>query len=76
MKENKKIQILDTGLGSLQIASKKVVYKAGKSIGNKIAGAVTKSNGDKILKQELVKERIIQPENRENILNQLKQALL
>ena len=76
MKENKKIQILDTGLGSLQIASKKVVYKAGKSIGNKIADAVTKSNGDKILKQELVKERIIQPENREKILNQLKQALL
>ena len=53
------------------MASKKIVYKAGKFIGNKIADAVTKSNGDKILKQELVKEIIIPPENREKILNEL-----
>ena len=33
-------------------ASKKVVHKAGVSLGNKITDAVTKSSDDKIVKQE------------------------
>ena len=36
-------QLLDTGLDSLKTASKKVVHKAGKLLGNKIAGAVTQT---------------------------------
>ena len=37
---------MDTGLNF----SKKVVHKAGEVLGNKIAGAVTKSNNNKIVK--------------------------
>ena len=44
-----KNQFLDTGLDSSKSASKKVAHKAGKFISNKAAGAVTKSNGDKIV---------------------------
>ena len=47
LQENKKKQLLDTG----QDAFKKVIHKAGESMGNKIADAVTKSNDDKIVKQ-------------------------
>ena len=43
-----KKQVLDTGLD----ASQKVIHKAGEFIGNKIAEAITKSNDDKIVKQE------------------------
>ena len=45
-----KKQLMDKGLD----ASKKVVYKAGKYLGNKIAAAITKSNDDNIEKQEPV----------------------
>ena len=48
---------------------KKVVHKAGKFLGNKIANAVTKSNDNKIVKQEPVEE--IPPEKRDEILNKL-----
>ena len=57
-----KKQILDTGLDSLKTASKKVVHKAGEFTGNKIADAVTKSNDDKVAKQEPVEKIIIPPE--------------
>ena len=46
-----KQQILDKGLN----ASKKVVHKADKFIGNKIVDAVTTSSDDNIEKQEPVK---------------------
>ena len=56
---------LSSGVDALKTASKKVTHKAGEFIGNKI--------GDKILKP--VEEIIIQPEKREEILNELKQVL-
>ena len=43
-----KRQLLDTGLDAVKTTSKKVVHKVGEFIGNKIADAVTKSNGDNI----------------------------
>ena len=58
-------KLLDTGVDALKTASIKVISKAGEFIGNKI--------GDKILKP--VEEIIIQPEKREEILNELKQVL-
>ena len=57
-----KRQLLDTGLDAVKTTSKKVVYKVGEFIGNKIADAVTKSNGDNIEKQEPDEEIIIPPE--------------
>ena len=52
---------MDTGLDG----SKKVVHKAGQLTGNKISDTVTKSNDDKILKQEHFEEIIIPPEKRD-----------
>ena len=46
---------MDAGLN----ASKKVVYKAGEFLGNKILDAITKSNDDNIEKQEPAEEKII-----------------
>ena len=66
-----KKQLLDKGLD----ASLKVVHKAGKSIGNKIADAATKSSDDNIEKQEPVEEIIIPSEKRKEILNKLRKAL-
>ena len=63
-------------IDSLKTASKKVVHKAGEFIKNKIADAVTKSNDDKIVKQEPVEEIIIRPEERDEILNKLRHVLL
>ena len=63
----------------LTTASKKVIYKAAEATGNKIAGAVAKSNDDKIVKANEnlrnVEEVIIAPEKREEILNELRQVL-
>ena len=67
-KKTKKKQLLDTG----QDAFKKVIHKASESMGNKIADAVTKSNDDKIVKQEPVEEMINPPEKRNEILNKLR----
>ena len=62
---------MTTGLDSLKSASKKVVHKAGEFLGNKIADAVTKSNGVKIVKPDEnprnVEEIIIPPKKRRNI---------
>ena len=66
---------MDIGLDSLKTASKKAVHKAGEVLGNKVADAVTKSNDDKIVKQEPVKEIIIPLEKRDEILNKLKKLL-
>ena len=70
-----KKQLLDTELDSLKTASKKVVHKTDTFLGNKIADVVTKPKDDKIVKQEPVKEIIIQLENRDEILNKLRQVL-
>ena len=62
-----KKQLLDTGLN----ASKKVEFhKAGESIENKIADAITKSSNDNIEKEEPVEEIIIPPEKREEMLTE------
>ena len=58
---------MDTGLDAVKTASKKVVHEAGEFIGNKIADAVTKSNDNKIVKQELVKEVTILPKKWDEI---------
>ena len=67
---------MDTGLHALKTASKKVVHKTGRFLGNKIADAVTKSNGHKVVKQEPVKEIIIRPEEKDEILKELRQIFL
>ena len=67
---------MDIGLDALKIASKKVVHKTGKWLGNKIAEAVTKPNDNEIGKQEPVEEIIIPLEKRDEILNKLRQVLL
>ena len=54
---------------------KKLVHKAGKFTGNKIADAVTKSNNDNTEKQEPVEEIIIPPEKTDEALNKLRKAL-
>ena len=67
----------------LNTASKKVVHKAGKFSGKKIADAVAKSNDDKIVKPKHVidkhprnvEEIIIPPEKRWEILSELRQVL-
>ena len=55
--------------------SKRVVHKAGEVLGNKIAFTVTKSNDDKIVKQEHVEKIIIPLEKSDKVLNKLRQAL-
>ena len=70
-----KKELFDTGLDSLKTASKKMVHKAGEFIGNIIADAVTKSNNNKIVKQEPAEEIIIPPEKRDEILNKLRKVL-
>ena len=74
MRKYKK-ELLDTGPDSLKTTSKKVVHKAGKFLGNQIADVVTKSNDDKIVKQEPVEEIIIPLEKRDEILNKLRKVL-
>ena len=63
---------MDTGLDSLNTASKKVVHKAGRFLGNKIGDAVSKSNYDKIVKPDEnprnVEEIIIPLEKRDETL--------
>ena len=74
-RKNKK-QLFDTGVDALKTTSKKVVHKTSKFVGNKIAHAVTKSNGDKMVKQEPVEEIIIPLGKRDGILNNLRQVIL
>ena len=52
------------------------MHKAGRLLGNQIADAVNKSNGDKIVKQESIEEIIIPPEEKDEILNKLRQVSL
>ena len=64
-------EIMDKGLN----VSKKLVHHAGGFIGNNIADAVTKSNDDKIMKEEPIEEIIIPTEKGEQILNKLRRLL-
>ena len=66
---------MNTRLDVLKTASKERVYKAGEFLENKIIEAVTKSNNNKIEKQETVEEIINQTEKTEEILNELRQEL-
>ena len=66
---------MDTGLDTVKTASKKVVYKAGEFIRNKMADKVTKWNNDNIEKKEPAEEIIIPPENRDYILDKLTKLL-
>ena len=76
-------QLLDTatktGLDALKTASKKLVHKAaeatGEFIGNKIADKITKPKPVPDENFGDVEEIIIPPENREEILNELRQVL-
>ena len=54
---------------------KKVVHKTLKFLGRKIADGVTNSNNDNNKKQKTIKEIIIPPEKREEILNKLRKVL-
>ena len=67
---------MNTGLDAVETASTKVANKKGEFIVNKIADTVTLSNNNKIEKQGPVEEIIIPLENREEILNHLRQGLL
>ena len=58
---------MDIGLDYLKTASKKKVRNTGEFLGNKIAYAVTKSSGDKIVKQEPVEKTRIPSEERDEI---------
>ena len=69
-------KLLDRGLDSLKTASKKVVHKTGEFLGNKIADVMTKSNDDKIAKQEPAEEIIILPKVRDEMLSKSRHALL
>ena len=57
---------MDTRLDAGNATSKKVVHKAGNIA--EIADAVTKSNDDNIVKQELVEEIIIPLEKKKSII--------
>ena len=79
LQENIQKQSLDTGLGAVKSASKKVLHNAGEFLGNKIADAVTKSNNDKIVKPgknpRNVKEINISLEKRDKLLKNLRKGL-
>ena len=74
-----KNQLLDIGLDSLKIASKKKVHKEDEYLENKISDAVTKSHNDKIVKTDEnptnVEEIITPLEKRDEILNKLRKVL-
>ena len=78
--ENYKQQLLNIGLDAVKTASKRVIHKSGKFIGNKTAGVITNSNDHKIVKPDEnpgnVKEIVIPLEKREEILNELREVLL
>ena len=57
--ENVKNQLLETRLYYLKCASKKVVWKTGEFLGNKMADTVTNSYNDKIVKTKSAEERTI-----------------
>ena len=67
---------MNTELDGVKNGFKQVVKKADDLLGNKIEEAVTTSNDDKIWKQKPVEEIIVPLEERDEILNKLRQLLL
>ena len=67
--------MIEYSTSATKTASKIVGYKGGEVIGNKIVDAVTRSNDDKIEKQEPAEEIIIPPEKRSNI-NQIEKSII
>ena len=66
---------MDTGLDSLKTAPKNIVHKAGQVLENKPEDAVTKSNDDKIMKQEPVDKTVLPLDKRDEILDKLTKIL-
>ena len=66
---------MDTWLDSLKSACRKVVHKASKFPGHKIADAVIKLNDDKIVKKEPVEELVIPLEKIGELLSKLRKVL-
>ena len=67
-----KKQLFDTGIDAVEMASKKVVHKAGKFIGNKISDVLNKSNSNKVVTQESVEKIIISLGKRDEVLSKLR----
>ena len=71
-------QLLDTGLGALKTASKKVVHKAAEGTceftGSEIADKIVKAKPAIDENSKNIEEVIIPPEKREEILNALRQV--
>ena len=70
---------MDTGLEASKIVTREATEGTGQVLGNKIAKAVAKVYNDNIVKRDEnsrnVKEIIIPPEKREEILTELRQVL-
>ena len=75
--EKKRKQLLDRGLAALTVASKNVAHKAAETtdtfIGSKIVDKIVKQKPVFDRNSKNVKEIIIPPEKREEILNKLRQ---
>ena len=69
------LQLLNTVLDSLKTATKKVFHKTSEFLGDKIADVVANSYYNKIVKIKSVEEIITPREKREEISNELRQAL-
>ena len=69
------LQLLNTVLDSLKTATKKVFHKTSEFLGDKIADVVANSYYNKIVKIKSVDEIITPREKREEISNELRQAL-
>ena len=69
------LQLLNTVLDSLKTVTKKVFHKTSEFLGDKIADVVANSYDNKIVKIKSVEEIITPREKREEILNELRQAL-
>ena len=71
---------MDTRLDTVKTSSKELVHEECQFLVNKIADAVTKSNDNKIAKPDKnsknVGEIIVLPEERDAMLNKLRQVLL
>ena len=66
---------MDTGLDSSKTAFKKVARILSEFLGNKIAGTVTNSYDDKIMKTKPVEQTIIPPENKRRNIKRIKKSI-
>ena len=63
---------MNTGLDPLKNASKKVVHKTGRFLGNKIANKIAKPKHVTDENPRNIEEIIIPPEKREEIINEMR----